>query len=151
MLSKRCKSCDNPAPKSRKLCHSCRGKLKYYADMTPCECGCGEQAARRFCNGHHTRLLSSDEQRRRGNLNDGSAARDPEGATSYRKVNSRHEHRNVAEEMIGRKLLKGEIVHHINRDKRDNRPENLQVMSRAEHITVHRDDMIRGRRNARKN
>ncbi len=47
------------------------------------------------------------------------------------------EHRVVMEGILGRKLEKGEIVHHINEIRNDNRPENLKVMSRPEHMVLH--------------
>ena len=47
------------------------------------------------------------------------------------------EQRWVMTKHLGRELLPTEIVHHINFDKLDNRLENLQVVSRAEHNTIH--------------
>lgn len=47
------------------------------------------------------------------------------------------EHRLVAEEIIGRYLKEDEHVHHINRDKLDNRKENLMVMTNSEHMRLH--------------
>lgn len=48
---------------------------------------------------------------------------------SYAKSFGRHTHRMVAERMLGRKLKPGEVVHHIDGNKRNNAPENLIVFS----------------------
>lgn len=53
------------------------------------------------------------------------------------KAGAVFEHIVVAEKKIGRSLLPGEVVHHINEIPDDNRPENLEVMTRQEHVKTH--------------
>lgn len=53
-------------------------------------------------------------------------------------------HRHVAERKLGRKLSPGEVVHHKNRDKTDNRRSNLHVFkSQKTHHATHKKDKKR--------
>ena len=46
-------------------------------------------------------------------------------------------HRTVAEKKIGGRIRPGYEVHHINNNKKDNRPSNLVVLSRSDHRKIH--------------
>ena len=55
------------------------------------------------------------------------------------------EHRLVMEKHLGRHLRFEEVVHHINGNTLDNRLENLEVMSSADHRRLHLRDTIHRR------
>jgi hypothetical protein len=55
-------------------------------------------------------------------------------------------YRGLLEAHLGRELRDDEVVHHINGDPTDDRLENLQVLSRAEHLALHRSELLAARR-----
>lgn len=56
-------------------------------------------------------------------------------------------HRVVMALAMGRPLRNDEVVHHINKDRRDNRIENLSIVSALEHGRIHHQKSITTRLN----
>ena len=58
------------------------------------------------------------------------------------KNQERYEHRVVMESILNRPLSNTELVHHKNGNPLDNRPDNLELVSRLEHNRLHGDGQL---------
>jgi len=58
------------------------------------------------------------------------------------KATNRLEHRYIAEYFYATKIPAGAVVHHVDFDAQNNRPDNLRIMTKGEHDALHGRTMI---------
>lgn len=59
----------------------------------------------------------------------------------YKSVKGGYKHRLLAEDVLGRKLTKNEVVHHLDKNPSNNSLSNLVVMSKIEHKLLHKKEI----------
>lgn len=80
---------------------------------------------------------------RKGGTTRGEQVKARSQGRTYTKTDGRHAHRVVMEQVLGRQLRPGEIVHHKDGNKLNNAPENLEIISsQSEHTRVHLPGML---------
>jgi HNH endonuclease. len=120
-------------------------------DKKFCECGCGAEInqTKRFKHGHYVKL--NPRKADNSNFWTGGRRKDSSGYVlihspahpSATKAGYVCEHRLVMEKHLGRYLTEDEHIHHINQNPKDNRLENLKIMSNSEHIRFHRTEELK--------
>ena len=145
-----CEYCGKPFEKTRagkKYCSTiCSAKARKTGSVYKCET-CGADVyrtpttkkthvfCRRECRDEWTRTHDGI-LRNNGISNQSGYVFVRQGKKIYRG-----EHRLIMEAHLGRKLRSDEIVHHIDHDKTNNDISNLMIVTRAEHIRLHKKEL----------
>lgn len=59
------------------------------------------------------------------------------GSRGYAFVGQKREHQSIMEDKLGRPLMLGEVVHHVDGNKANNNINNLHLMTKSEHMKYH--------------
>jgi hypothetical protein len=139
MQERRCSECGRAfQPSSRHLrCPACRAR-----DL--CACGRVKQVKSATCGECRTVAAAANGNWRGGRTRHKAGyvmVRAP-GHPRARRSPYVFEHILVAEQLLGRFLVEGESVHHVNGVRDDNRPENLELWTRPQPSGIRVSDAI---------
>lgn len=114
--------------------------------------GCPNKVvARGMCDNHYRRWKRNGDPTVHYNKPWGSARTVRADGYIYITKNGKQvmEHRWLIEQKIGRPLTECEVVHHRDRDRQNNRLDNLVLTSRSEHSSYHASEMHLNRKHKR--
>lgn len=135
--TKRCKNCgSSDLAKNRRICKKCnaqrskehyhtKGKAMRNVPNTNCKA-----CRKKFKSWRKEQVLC--KQCRRESLSTGYLDKQ----YLYTK-DARLQHRVLVEQLLGRKLNRNEIVHHVDENPQNNSLDNLWVMSQSDHCKLH--------------
>ncbi len=130
-----------PSCKITRPCDNCGVSVTRVRSQMRDNVFCGLKCSRAWLSGRMSKMnieLNPDRMIPETRFKLSEKRRDTGAGKTYTKRFSRHEHRIVAEIKLGRKLKPGEVVHHIDEDKRNNHPDNLIVFeNQAAHAKHH--------------
>lgn len=133
--------CDSPAEVQRK-CEAHYASWRSFGNFDlPSVCrirGCGKRPVLNRLGNSRGRCEEHDT------VPEGTVRVDRSGyARVFRSGDWLPEHRDVMERHVGRRLVEGENVHHINGDRADNRIENLELWFSPQPYGQRVEDLIR--------
>lgn len=120
----------DPLPRNCERCGTEFTPVRKKWKRTICSLACQRAAFREAGTAAQARF---DVRLAKGNSQRGRGA-----GRTYTKRLGKHEHIIVMETVLGRPLTAEEVVHHRNRNKKNNDPENLQIFpNQSEHARHH--------------
>lgn len=147
-------ACRSEAKTVVKPCWNCGTPVKRWLSVSNGEFCCSPACSRLFKQ-HNMRQLNAELNPTRMTVEVRTKLREKhvgkgEGK-AYRKTFGKHTHRVVAAEKAGRELLPGEVVHHIDGNKLNNHPDNLEILpSQSVHASLHAYEYWENKRNGSK-